>query len=102
MKSNELLEKKELREKVISRVDVLDKVGNLLLLPNTEYATTDQVAEYYQVDKDVIKKIIQRNNDELISDGYKLLSGKDTKDFLVRYNMSLTNHIGVMMNIGNI
>mgnify|MGYP001770666427 CR=1 FL=1 len=100
MKSNELLEKKELREKVISRVDVLDKVGNLLLLPNTEYATTEQVAKYYKVGKEAIKTIVFNHNDELKSDGYKLLSGKDTKEFLVSCNLQPTNHRGYFVAAG--
>ena len=67
----ELLEKKDLREEVISRTEVLDKVGELLLLPNTEYATTEQVAEYYKVGKEAIKTIVFNHVEELSSDGYK-------------------------------
>lgn len=35
-KENELLEKQELREEFINRVEVLDRVKELILLPNTE------------------------------------------------------------------
>ena len=44
MKEMDLLQRKEAREDCISRIEVLDKVGELLLLPSTEYATTKQVA----------------------------------------------------------
>ena len=63
MKEVDLLQRKEAREDCISRVEVLDKVGELLLLPNTEYATTRQVAEYYGVSLDAIKTLRQRNFD---------------------------------------
>lgn len=89
MKQNELLEKKELREKVIGKIEVLDKVGDLLLLPNTEYATTEQVADYYQVGKDVIRQIKVRNSDELESDGVCNKSNKEIKTIVNCDNMSL-------------
>lgn len=80
MKANELLEKRELREKVITRTEVLDKVGELLLLPNTEYATTEQVAEYYKVGKEAITSLVHDNRDEIESDGYRVLKGKEIKN----------------------
>ena len=79
IKEIDLLEKKESREEFISRTEVLDKVGDLLLLPNTEYATTEQVAEYYNVGKDVIRQIKVRHNDELESDGVASYSNKAIK-----------------------
>lgn len=78
---NDLLEKKILREKMIGRVEVLDKVGELLLLPITEFATTEQVAKYYEVEEVVIRQVVARNNDELTSDGLATLRGNDIKDF---------------------
>ena len=80
MRENELIEQKELREQMIDRVEVLDKVGELLLLPNTEFATTEQVAEYFKVDVSTIRQITVRNNEEIVSDGYKSLTGKQLGD----------------------
>ena len=37
----QLVEKRELREEFIGRMEVLDKVGDLILLPSTEFATTE-------------------------------------------------------------
>ena len=54
-KEEELLEQKELREKVIDRLEVLDNVGEILLLPNTEFATTEMIAKYYKVAITTIK-----------------------------------------------
>ena len=87
-KELDLLEKQDLREKVIGRTEVLDKVGDLLLLPNTEYATTEQVANYYMVGNDVIRQIKNRNNDELESDGVKHYSNKELKEIVNRDKLS--------------
>lgn len=49
-----IVENKELREKVSGRVEVLDKVKELLLLPQLEMMTAKQVADYYEVDIEAI------------------------------------------------
>lgn len=51
----------------MNRREVLDRVGGLLLLPNTEPATMKQIAEFYGVDVEVIKSLIKRNRTELES-----------------------------------
>lgn len=94
IKELDLIEKQEMRNKVINRTEVLDKVGDLLLLPNTEYATTGQVANYYKVDVSVIKMQVSLNRDEIIEDGVKSLSGKETKEFLVSKKILPTNFRG--------
>lgn len=70
------LDSKELREQNMERVEVLDKVKNLFLLPELECMTTKQVSDYYEVDIDTVKKQYQRNQDEFDSDGthFKKLS----------------------------
>lgn len=40
----------KVREQLVNRLEVLDKVGGLMMLPNTEYATTRQVAGFFNVD----------------------------------------------------
>lgn len=89
-----LLLEKDVREELITCVEVLEtvKVKDLLLLPDIGMATTQQVADFYEVGVEVIKKIIQRNGDELRSDGYRMLTGLDVKN-LVREKMSLTKII---------
>lgn len=59
----------DFRESYMNREDVLEKVEGLLLLPNTGYATTKQVAEFYKVDRLTLNKVIERNKNELIEDG---------------------------------
>ncbi|MGE0998942.1 hypothetical protein ACQGR7_17455 [Bacillus sp. Gnz1/3] len=68
----------------MNRVEVLDKVKDLLLLPELEMATTSQVADFYEVANPVIKKLVNRNKDELTSDGYITKYGKEIKDILDR------------------
>lgn len=94
MNEEELLNKKELREKLKGKVEILNKVGNLLLLSKTNFATTQQVANYYDVDTDTINVHYNNFQDELISDGVKILTGKETKRFLATENISVTNKRG--------
>ena len=73
---NEILESKELREELLSRVEVLDKVKTLFLLPKLEMMTTQQVADYYVVDVESVKKCYARNKLEFASDGAKKYTAK--------------------------
>ena len=84
MKEVDLLQRKEAREDCISRVEVLDKVGELLLLPNTEYATTEQVANYYKVGIEVVRKLFQRNKEELVHNGAITLGANKIVDDILR------------------
>lgn len=94
IKEMDLLEKQDLREKVISRTEVLDKVGELLLLGNTEYATTKQVADFYGIDTDTVNFHYNNFKDELNGDGVKSLGGIETKEFLATEVISVTNYRG--------
>src|SRR5699024_11772913 len=68
---------KEQRDKYIKRVDVLEKVKELNTLAGTEFMTTNQVAEFYEVSKIAINKIHVRFANELSEDGVKKLKAKD-------------------------
>lgn len=74
------IDNKELRERVKERIGVLDKVKNLILLPSLECMTVKQVADYYEVDFEVIKKQYQRNQDEFDSDGTFTMTLADFKN----------------------
>ena len=52
------------RTKNLDRIDVLEKVGNLLLLPNKDFATTKQVAEFFKVSIETVKSSIKDNKTE--------------------------------------
>ncbi len=102
IKELDLLENKTAREKVISRTEVLDKVGDLLLLPNTEYATTEQVGIYYNVDIEAINAIINRHRDELESDGFKLFKKNNVVKLLNVQDEHLENIVGKsIVTLGN-
>ena len=77
MKENELLTNVKRREENMNRVEVLDKVGTLLSLPNTELYTTEMVANYYEVGIEAIKSLIHDNQDEIQKNGYKVLNGDE-------------------------
>ena len=76
------------------RLDVLDKVKELVMLKGTEYMTTQMVADYYNIPKGTIDAVVNRNKDELIKNGYKLVSGKELKEILVKANIHFINYKG--------
>jgi len=86
MQELELLERKDLREQVINRIEVLDKVKKLLLIPELNVITINQVAEYYKVDRNTINVLYLRNQDEINSDGTML---KSYKEFLRLQDVTL-------------
>ena len=73
MKELDLIENKDIREKMISNVSVLEKVKDLLLLGDSEFATTQQVADYYEVGLEAVKSITKRHKEELLSNGYSYM-----------------------------
>ena len=91
----DLITNPKLREKHMNRVEVLSKVGDLLLLPNTELATTKQVAEFYGVELNTLKQLIKRNSEELETNGVKMTSYLDIKESMDKgYNMYTLNELG--------
>lgn len=92
--TNEIIDSKELREELVGRIDVLEKVKQLLLIPETDYATSALVAEYYEVDVEAIRKIVIRNRDELLEDGLKVMKGKEILTNSPLDSMSITKDNG--------
>lgn len=77
MINTELLEKKDLREKLIGRIDILSKVKELFLIPKMEVLTVKQVAEYFEVPVDTIQGCYKDNKNEINADGVTLKPYKD-------------------------
>ncbi|OKH99863.1 hypothetical protein A6A06_22685 [Streptomyces sp. CB02923] len=77
-----------MRDSVMDRTEVLDKVKALALLPDGVHATTEVVAEYFVVHKEAVKKVTQRHRDELAANGMRVLRGPDLREFQ-RDNLSL-------------
>ena len=94
---NDILEKEELRENILNNnrsLNIMDEYKTITTINNMEYETLDKVAEYFEVDYDCIKKLIQNNKRELIKNGLLILKGRETRELLVRENNSPTNYRG--------
>lgn len=98
------MENKALRERNIHKVEVLSKVGGLLMLPGDVYATTEQVAKFYGVSKDATLKIMARNEDELFEDGYKVYGKNELVELLgdMVYFKSKRGGFDIIDEYGNI
>lgn len=81
MQSLELLENRELRNKNLNKIEILKKVGNLLLLSNNEHATTKQISDFFEVPKKTIESLFTDNKKEIETAGAFFLQGVDLKDF---------------------
>lgn len=81
MEERNFINDKHLREESLGRVEVLDKVKEVILLPYGEVMTTRQVADYFEVDLETAKKSIQRNKTELEPNGMQTLDGEDLLKF---------------------
>lgn len=76
-----IINNKTEREKLIQRIEVLEKVKKLLLIPNSDFATVRQVAEFYEVEEDTIVSIYNRHFEELKSDGMCVVKYKELSNF---------------------
>lgn len=95
MKAEEYFENKEFRNKLRNRTGVFDKVKELFTLPELEYATTQQVADYYEVDRDVIKTFYHRHTEECNKYGVKK---EKRKDIVAEINKRLNMDGGIDFN----
>lgn len=91
VKEELILDDKSIREKCIERTEVLDKVKKLLLIPQMECMTIRQVAEYYEVDIDTLKKCYKRNSAEIEADGVVTKTPTIFKEFFNRTGCSIKN-----------
>lgn len=81
MKEHELIENVELRKNYLSRVEVLDKVKEVVLLPYGDSMTLTMVADYFEVGDKAINSLVFDNKEELISNGYTVLTGSQLNFF---------------------
>jgi hypothetical protein len=85
-----LIESRALRDSVVGRTEVLDKVKALALLPDGLHVTSKEVADYFSVHRDIVRKLTQRHRAELTANGLQTLRGSDLQRF-ERDNLSLSN-----------
>ncbi|WP_328439206.1 phage antirepressor KilAC domain-containing protein [Nocardia puris] len=67
------------RDALAERVDVLDKVGALRMLPDDLNVTTESVAVFYEVGVEAIKSLVKDNRDEVEGDGYRVVAGDELR-----------------------
>jgi len=89
-----MVDNKIVRDNLINRTYVLDKIKQLYLLDKLNYCTPKMCAEYFEVDYNTIKSCIKRNIDELIENGLVRKTGKELKEIInnVGYNMHLISN----------
>ncbi|MEX0375621.1 phage antirepressor KilAC domain-containing protein [Bacillus sp. S4] len=83
---HDIIDARAKRDELAERIDILEKVKALVLLPNIGMLTTRQIAEYYETDPTTIRKVYSRHREEIRSDGYVSMTGKE----LVRDTLSHT------------
>jgi hypothetical protein len=62
------------------------KAKQLFLIPEMEVATTKMVAEYFGVDMDTLRKVYQRNKEEIDGDGVQIM--QNVSQFLEGHNVT--------------
>ncbi|MEU2797818.1 MULTISPECIES: hypothetical protein [unclassified Streptomyces] len=76
-----LLESRALRGEQMGRVDVLDKVKSLVMLPDGIHVRTEDVARYFEVSTGAVRRLTDRHQKELIENGLRVLRGAELQSF---------------------
>lgn len=76
-----LLESRAMRDEHLGRIDILDKVKALVMLPDGIHVRTEDVARYFEVSTEAVKKVTQRHRAELNENGLQVLRGDDLRTF---------------------
>lgn len=77
-----LIESRTMRDQNVYRDDVLEKVKFISLLGSHFEATTEMVAEYYEVPADTIRTIVKRHREEFNEyEEMRVLKGKALSEF---------------------
>lgn len=86
-----LTESRAMRAQTADRVDVLDKVKALALLPDGVHATTEIVASYFGVGVDAIESVVRRHREELTENGMETLRGDALRSFNETANLTVSS-----------
>lgn len=73
-------------EKMAEHIEVLNKVKALMTIPGFDAMTIRQVAEYYEVDIDTVRRVYQRHKTEIDADGAAVMK---PRDFLIGSKVQL-------------
>lgn len=69
----------ETRKALAGKIEVLDRVKALVLMPQINLVTLHQIANYYSVTYEAAKKCLLRNRTEIEADGAKKYTVKDVE-----------------------
>ncbi|MGW5064532.1 hypothetical protein ACWEQJ_00130 [Streptomyces cyaneofuscatus] len=76
-----LLESRALRVEQMGRVDILDKVKSLVMLPDGIHVRTEDVARYFEVSTTSVRRLTDRHQKEFSENGLRVLRGSDLQVF---------------------
>ncbi len=88
-----LLESRSMRSGMSHRVEVLDKVKALALSADGVHATTQDVAQYFEVGEQVVYNLLSRHREELERSGLRVLRGAELRKYLT-LKLSFTSEGG--------
>lgn len=71
--NDNIISDRSLRDKCVGHYEVLERVKELLLLPDTDLMSINHVAEYYEVTPGWIKELYGNHREEIDSDGTEIL-----------------------------
>lgn len=95
MKEFDILNNANVRKELMDNnksLAVVEEYKHIETIRDTiDYLTITQVAEYFNVEYDAIRKLISRHKEELIENGLLLLNGTETREFFVADNVSYKN-----------
>ncbi|MFD6528525.1 hypothetical protein [Streptomyces sp. NPDC060184] len=76
-----LLESRALRVEQMVRVDILDKVKSLVMLPDGIHVRTEDVARYFEVSTASVRRLTDRHQAEFTDNGLRTLRGSELQSF---------------------
>lgn len=92
------LESRSLRDNCIERLDILNRVKALFLIPEVNLMSTGMVAKFFDVPADTIRWEYMQNKEEVDSDGVKSMSSKELKVVLDNQTLLPNGHSGVIVS----
>ena len=84
MKRADNIMTRDQRQQFADRIEVLEKVKGLLMVPQLCMATTEQVAEYFDVPVETIRSTFNRNKAELEANGVVLITPAGLDSFALQ------------------
>lgn len=88
--TNSRIDRQNILNNEIAVAEIQEKSGIEGIIWNDKmYVTKEMVADFFDVDIRTISRYIEQNNGELTSNGYKVLRGKNLKEFIERFGKDI-------------